>query len=244
MLPIKYSFRLMSRKKIKARKQEKSAQSLEASSAVKNIDKRAFLRFAGLVGLGVAAAGLIPKKASALVFGSTPASSHIGIKDTSNNPINPATEGTLQLVNTSISSVLADEDSIKTNTASIVTNTANIPAKGQAQMSASMPVTIASNQTPIPISGSMTFDPSSKMTVDAADSLFFLRKIVKQLEPLTVVDGANRQRITIDSSGAGTLTVTLSSNTVTTVAGQGMQMYQDVARNTYANGIRNNLNFS
>ncbi len=242
MLPIEYSFSFISRKELKEIKFRQAPQVAQVVSSVQDNHKRTFLRLAGLVGLGVVTAGLIPKKASALVFGSAPAASRIGIKDSNNNPINPATEDTLLLVNTSVGNVLTDADSITANTASMATNTANIPAKGQAAMSASMPVTIASNQTPIPISGSMSFDAASKMTVDAADSLFYLRKIVKQLEPLATVDSANRQRITIDSSS--TLTVTLSANVVTTVAGQNQQMYQDVARNTYANGVRNNLSFS
>ncbi|MCX6713608.1 MAG: twin-arginine translocation signal domain-containing protein [Candidatus Vogelbacteria bacterium] len=215
---------------------------VETASAISDDKKRSFLKLAGLAGLGVAAATMLPKKANALVFGSSPGASRIGLKNSSNTPIDPATEGTLQSVNTSITGVLSDMDSIKTNTATIVTNTANLPVKGQNNMANSLPVTIASNQTPIPISGSMTFDASSKMTVDAADSLFFLRKIVKQLEPLTTVDNANRQRVTIDSSG--TLTVSLSTNVVTTVAGQNQQMYQDVARNTYATGVRSNLSFT
>ncbi len=57
--------------------------------------KRMFLRLAGLVGLGVATSTLIPKKASALVFGSTPASNVVGVKDSTNARINPATEETV-----------------------------------------------------------------------------------------------------------------------------------------------------
>ncbi len=242
MLPLKHSFRLVSGKKDKAIKSNQEPEVVNVSSTTPDDKKRSFLKLASLAGLGVAAATLLPKKANAFVFGSSPGASRIGLKNSSNNPIDPATEGTLGLVNTAVGNILTDADSIKTNTASIVNNTANIPAKGQATMANSMPVVIASNQTPISVSGSLAFDASSKMTVDAADSLFYLRKIVKQLEPLTTVDAGNRQRVIIDSSSS--LTVTLSSNPVTTIAGQGIQMYQDIARNTYANGIRNNLKFS
>jgi hypothetical protein len=89
--------------------------------------------------------------------------------------------------------------------------------------------------------------------------------MVKIMESQATVDSGNRQRITLDSLGTGTAitttvpisgAVTITSGTVTTVstvtnvsavgtiAGQNQQMYQDVARNAYANGIRQNLIFS
>ncbi len=194
-----------------------------------------FLRTLGVLGLGIVGASAIPRKADALVLGGAPSTSVIGVKDSTNARVNPATEDTLATIKT-------DTASIASSASSIAASTANIPVRGQAVMANSMPVVIASDQGPIPIAGSMSFDASSKMTVDAADSLYFLRKIVKQLEPLNTVDSANRQRVIID--GSVSLTVTLSSNAVTTVAGQGLQMYQDVARNTYANGVRTNLAFS
>ena len=90
------------------------------------------------------------------------------------------------------------------------------------------------------------------------------------MESQATVDGANRQRISLDAAnvaapvtvaqataanllatvsiaGAQTLatvsTVTSVTN-IAAVAGQNQQMYQDVARNAYANGIRQNLIFS
>jgi hypothetical protein len=58
-------------------------------------DKRYFLKALGLAGIGVVASQFIPKKAEALVMGSTPASNVVGVKDDSNTRINPATEETL-----------------------------------------------------------------------------------------------------------------------------------------------------
>jgi len=54
--------------------------------------KRLFLKLAGLVGLGVAGSALFPSKAGAYVAGSTPTSNVVGLKNSSNTRINPATE--------------------------------------------------------------------------------------------------------------------------------------------------------
>jgi hypothetical protein len=84
------------------------------------------------------------------------------------------------------------------------------------------------------------------------------------MESQAVVDSGNRQRITLDSIGtntavtttvpvSGTVTATVAGATLAAgsatigsvlIAGQNQQMFQDVARNTYANGIRQNLIFS
>lgn len=219
-------------------------------------NKRLFLKVAGVAGLGLAASALFPSQTTAYIAGSAPTSGGggggggtVGLKNIGGTSINPATEDTLALVqgntssvDTNIGTVNTNISNIDSNISSIKANTANIPTKGQTTMVNSMPVTIASDQPALPISGTMSFDASSRMTVDPSDSLFYLRKIVKQLEPLTTVDAANRQKVYID--GSASLTVTLATTAVTTIAGQGNQMYQDVARNTYANGVRNNLAFT
>lgn len=58
-------------------------------------NKRMFLKVAGVAGLGLAASALLPKTADAYVAGSTPTSNVVGLKDGSNDRINPATEETL-----------------------------------------------------------------------------------------------------------------------------------------------------
>lgn len=109
LIPIKHSFRLISKKEIKKinflkklkkqqsfspelikKEEEKLALEIEQDS-----NKRAFLKLAGVVGLGALATTLIPKKAEALVFGSTPSASTVGVKNSSNALVNPATEETL-----------------------------------------------------------------------------------------------------------------------------------------------------
>lgn len=66
-----------------------------STATVPDSNKRFFLKALGLAGAGVVASQLLPNKASALVMGSTPSSSVVGVKDATNDRINPATEETL-----------------------------------------------------------------------------------------------------------------------------------------------------
>lgn len=58
-------------------------------------DKRAFIKLAGIVGLGIAASSVLPKKAEAYVLGSAPTSNVVGLKNAANTRINPATDESL-----------------------------------------------------------------------------------------------------------------------------------------------------
>lgn len=62
---------------------------------ISDANKRFFVKALGVAGLGLVASQLLPKKAEALVMGSTPSSSVVGVKNASNNRINPATDETL-----------------------------------------------------------------------------------------------------------------------------------------------------
>jgi hypothetical protein len=65
----------------------------------KNIDdgdRRSFLKFVGGASVGAAVLSMIPTKAQALIVGSSPTAGIVGVKNTSNVGINPATEETLQ----------------------------------------------------------------------------------------------------------------------------------------------------
>jgi len=62
---------------------------------VSDNNKRFFIKALGVAGAGLVASQLLPNKASALVMGSTPSSSVVGLKNSSNTRINPATEDTL-----------------------------------------------------------------------------------------------------------------------------------------------------
>ncbi len=67
-----------------------------------NTKKRLFLKLLGVAGLGFVGSLIFPKKADAYVFGSTPASNTVGLKDASNARINPATEESLQALSTGL----------------------------------------------------------------------------------------------------------------------------------------------
>lgn len=60
--------------------------------------KRLFFKGLAAVVVGLVAASTIPRKASALVMGSTPAAGVVGIKNSSNSRVNPATEDSLTLL--------------------------------------------------------------------------------------------------------------------------------------------------
>jgi hypothetical protein len=105
MLDSKHSFRFVTNSALK----EKSSNGAEmqhgllsadqttssSDSAVSDQNKRFFLKALGLAGVGVVASQMLPSKAEALIMGSTPSSSVVGVKNSSNVRINPATEETL-----------------------------------------------------------------------------------------------------------------------------------------------------
>lgn len=110
----KYSFRLVSKKKIQQQKTAIRVPSrlpiLDRSEGVVSVaddvappigveavddKKRSFLKMASIAGIGAVAVSMIPKKAEAYVMGASPTSGVVGVKDSSNIRVNPATEETL-----------------------------------------------------------------------------------------------------------------------------------------------------
>lgn len=69
--------------------------SVPVQETVPDGNKRMFLKALGVAGVGLAASQLLPKRAEALVMGSTPSSSVIGVKNSSNQRVNPATDESL-----------------------------------------------------------------------------------------------------------------------------------------------------
>ncbi len=98
LLPNSYSFKLFSQKKFAEKAELESSHALPGSEseAVKDANKRNFLKILGIAGVGIAASQLLPQKAEALIMGGTPSTSTIGVKNASNAKINPATEESLQ----------------------------------------------------------------------------------------------------------------------------------------------------
>lgn len=139
-IPAKFSFKLVSQSELKNLSRSKDSlavinnvtipSSLETSSPNDNqnieVDnnKRNFLKIAGIAGLGLVASQLLPEKAEALIMGSTPSSSVVGIKDDSNTRINPATEETL-------SSLLTGQGVTKLTTSLAASGTVRTPASGK-----------------------------------------------------------------------------------------------------------------
>jgi hypothetical protein len=233
MIPSRYSFKLLSRVEIKKirlclrlakinfslsefKENPQKFEDFEAGSR-----KRMFLKLAGVVGLGAVASLLLPKKAEALVFGSTPAASVVGIKDSANLSIDPATKG--------------KQDDLLTE------------LKLKADLTETQPV-----------SGVMGVSDSvgTRISPVADDTVVLLRRMVKLMESQATVDGANRQRVTVDAWGVGVLTgvgtsasclrvaIGSDSNIGTIGSYAAQQMYGDVAHDVYANAIRRNLTFT
>lgn len=69
-----------------------------AKSEVADSHKRLFLKALGIGGLGIIASSILPRSADALVLGGTPSSSVVGIKNSSNVRIDPATASGLSLI--------------------------------------------------------------------------------------------------------------------------------------------------
>lgn len=234
--------------------------------------KRAFLKFAGLTGLGLLTYFAFPKQADALVMGSTPTSNTVGIKNAANTRIDPATEAT-------VAGVKSQTDKLTFDGSNNLYVQAATGFSGQIENASSAIINPATEETLTTIkdqTNRFTFDGSGNLLTaggasasvvglkDAAgsqinpstdDSIQYLRRIVKLMESQAVVDSGNRQRITLDSIGtgtavttsvpvSGTVTATVASTTVTTLGGWNQQLFQDPARTAYATGIRQNLTFS
>lgn len=301
LLPSRYSFRIISRKKareiklslnndIKIRilndpRYSKSA-TAEPQEIVETVakekdnkvdnHKRGFLKYAGVTGLGIAAYLAFPKKAEALIMGSTPTSNIIGVKNAANIRIDPATETTVSGIKTKTDNLTFDGgNNLYVQAATGFTSQIENVAGTVINPATENTLALMKAKTDL-----LTFDGSNNLltaTTGAAsavgikdttntqvnpateDSNVYLRRIIKLMESQATVDGANRQRVTVDAmTGALTLaTVTtvgtvssITAGTITTVgnmttlAGYDQRQYIDGARNAYANSIRQNLIFS
>jgi hypothetical protein len=97
MLNNKHTFRLIKDNTLKDKEKTvvNSQQGDFSTNTISDQNKRIFLKTLGIAGIGIAASQLLPKKAEALVMGSSPSSSVVGVKNAANTRINPATEDTL-----------------------------------------------------------------------------------------------------------------------------------------------------
>jgi predicted RNA-binding protein Jag len=231
--------------------------------------KRLFLRMAGLAGVGVIAAAVLPKKAEAYVLGSAPTTGIVGMKNASNVRIDPATETTLAGIKTK-----SDKLSFDVSNNLQVGGAIGVQNVGGSAINPATEDTLAlikaqadkltfdgSNQLLTTSSGGggtasvVGLKDTSSNTINPAsdDAIIYLRRMVKLMESQATVDSANRQRVSIDAGTLPTVGTVSSITTITnavpvgnvaTFDGYNRQMFQDVARNAYANGLRQNLIFS
>ena len=236
--------------------------------------KRAFLKVAGIAGAGLVASQLLPKSAEALIMGNAPTASNMGIKNASGTRINPATEDTLAGIKAQSDQLTFDTGNLNVkvagggfnlkNTIGTSINPATEDTLALIQAKTNLLQFDGSNNLLTSVGGTgsiVGLKDSNGNTINPAteDSLFYLRKMVKLMESQATVDAQNRQRVTVDSfggvvtgtgaSGTGVPRVTVSSDStfnanIGTLNGWNQQMFQDVARNTYSNGIRLYVQFN
>jgi hypothetical protein len=245
----------------------------EEKNREKNVidkNKRAFLKLAGGAGFGLLLALLWPKKASALVMGGTPSTSVVGVKDSSNNRIDPAKEGG------NLATVATNTGTISTNTAPFLVNNAGgyIRQDSTATIAKETGGNLASikfSTDPFVVAGAggyirqdstatiaketggnLASIATTASTLASEDAITYLRRIVKLMESQAVTDSAQRQKITLDSiTGSLTLATITTVGTVSTVTSatalggvDARYLYIDTAHNAYANAVRPNLIWS
>lgn len=278
MIGSRYSFKFLSRAKIATIYPDLSPKTEKAHTKAEIDDKkRSFLKLAGVVGVGALATTILPKKASALVFGSTPTATSLGVKNASGTKINPATQETLAEIKASTDLLsfdagsqpanlkvkIADGSVGVQNASAVVINPATEDTLALIKAQTNKLTFDGSNNLLTSVGGSgniVGLKDVSGATINPAtdESLVYLRRMVKLMESQATVDASNRQRVVVDgfgatvtgvgASGAGVPRVTVASDsafsaTITSLNGWGDAMFQDVARNTYANGIRTNISF-
>ena len=235
-LPSKNSFEFISGKKLPKKIETfDSTHVEELVGNVKDFDKRNFLKILGVAGLGLAATSLFPKKADALIVGSTPTSNVVGIRDIGNNKINPAKEdGNLATIKTNTDKFTFDVNG----------NLLTASTVGSAEI---VGVKNASNTRINPATEESLVNVGQSVN---DQSIWMLRKILTLLKPLGMTTGGQSNRLSVDIN-SGNITATVS--TVTTVTNltnlvnignvNAFSLMKDSARNAYSNSIRNNITF-
>ena len=127
LVPNQYSFRLVSKIKPKSVGEDfflSENKNIDHLKKIGDSDKRFFLKILGATGLGLMATAVLPNKADALVMGGTPGTSVMGVKDSSNARINPATEET-------VSSLLTGQGVTKLSTSLSSSGAVFTPSSGK-----------------------------------------------------------------------------------------------------------------
>ena len=254
MLSSKFSFQLVSKKKLLNKSAtvvssfEKEKIHTSTSEETVDEDKRKFLKLAGIAGAGLVASQFIPGKASALIMGSTPASTVVGLKDSTNTRIDPAKDATVSALGTTLTGIKGQTDKFTFDGSNNLYVNAATGFSSQLENASSVVINPATEDTLALIkaqTNKLLFDISGNLLTTTSggiasfvgvrdttntqinpatdDAVVYLRRIVKLMESQAVVDSGNRQRITLDSIGANTaitttLPVTVSGTVATTLA--------------------------
>ena len=226
----KYSFRLISKNNIltKERGSKDLDLNLNTKKRVEDVEidnkKRSFLKLLGVVTAGVIGTSILPTKTHALVFGSTPNTSSLGVKNSSNQKINPATEDTLAGIKSQTDLLTFDAGSnpanLKVNIASVASggidfglqNASNVTINPATEdtlaainsVTSQMQFTGGALLTSVGGTGNIVGikdTTSTQVNPATDDSLVYLRRMVKLMESQAAVDSSNRQRVTVDSFG-------------------------------------------
>jgi len=129
LLPNIFSFKLVTRETLESMVLPVQAATPSRAPALgpavlPDANKRAFLKVAGVAGLGVLATSVLPRQAQGYVLGSAPTSGVVGVKDASNTRVSPATEESLQ-------ELIAGQGVEKITTTLGASGTVHTPASGK-----------------------------------------------------------------------------------------------------------------
>lgn len=266
LLPNRYSFKIIKQKTFKQEVDFSNTEIVKnKTEEIINDDKRDFIKLLGGVGVGAAFLSMMPSKAQALIIGSSPTAGIVGVKNSSNVGVNPATEdGNLALLaakdfatETSLNTLKNKDFSTETTLATRASETTLASIKTNSDKFLfdvdgnllTAATGSANSATKIKDSTGEVINPATE------ESLILLRRMLKQIDSLAVIDSAQRQRVTIDSISnnltlgtVSTVATVTTVNTVTTVSNvvsmggvDARFLYMDTARNAYANSIRSNL---
>lgn len=194
MLSFKKPFRLSKDQKLKESVQNQASQAavLVSEKPVIDAKRRSFLKTLGVIGAGVVGASILPKNTQAMTMGAKPGTGILGVKDSSDVIIDPATESTLDSSRVATEATKISFDSIKTNTDTLVTNSNKFTFAGS-----DLNVVKGAD------ADNVIYQDARANTISAnsEDSIIMLRRIVKQMESKATVDVANRRRVTMDAWG-------------------------------------------
>lgn len=239
LIPNRHSFTIVNRKSLQKKDDFITSQIVEESvqESINDGDRRNFLKLLGGASVGAAVLSLIPSKAQAYIIGSSPTAGIVGVKNSSNVGVNPATEdGNLA---TLTAKDFATETTLNTlKDKDFATQTTLATRASESTLSA---IKANSDKFLFDVSGNLltastgggvasavTVKDTTNTQINPAtdESIIYLRRMVKLMESQAVVDNQMRQKITIDSLGggtavtttipvSGTITATVASTTIT-----------------------------